>query len=354
MTQRRGWHAAHRAMHCLTWAVGCAVAACANTQGAPLPAVGAVGNGVNADVAEIGQQTDTGHRQPQDAGPTRTVLSVPTSAKLLDRFEFAIVGDTRPAFKNATAAYPTAVVNQIWQRVGALVPPVPFAVTTGDYVFSSVDGVQAAAQLDLYLGAQSAFAGDVWHAMGNHECTGYTASNCGVGASDGEPKLYTTYLAKMVGAGAAVLPWFSQWYQGTDQSWSAKVIVTAANAWSAEQAAWFEAELAKPSTYTLIVRHEGSNATNAPGVKPTAKIMAKYPYTLLIVGHSHTYQYFPGKREVVVGNGGAPATSAVPFGFVVGRQRDDGALEFSAFNAATGAVMDSFALTAAGATANPK
>jgi len=52
-----------------------------------------------------------------------------------------------------------------------------FAVGTGDYMFSNTStGVNA--QVDLFLQARSNFSGPVYLDMGNHECNGYTASNC--------------------------------------------------------------------------------------------------------------------------------------------------------------------------------
>ena len=75
----------------------------------------------------------------------------------LDDLRFAVVGDTRPANLDDTANYPTAIVQQIWTDVEAEVPHVAFAITTGDYMFASTGGQEAAPQLDLYLGARMAF-----------------------------------------------------------------------------------------------------------------------------------------------------------------------------------------------------
>ena len=100
----------------------------------------------------------------------------------LQELRFAVVGDTRPANIDDTANYPTDIVRAIWADVEMEGPP--FAVTTGDYMFASTVGNEVDPQLDLYLGARSTFTGMVYPAMGNHECTGYTASNCGPGASD--------------------------------------------------------------------------------------------------------------------------------------------------------------------------
>src|SRR6185503_12306984 len=111
-----------------------------------------------------------------------------------------------------------------------------------------------------------------------------------------------------------------------------KIVIVAANAWDATQASWFSAEMAKPTTYTFVVRHEGVTATTAPGVTPTAQIMQQHPYTLLLAGHTHTYQYYPAERQVIVGHGGAPLSGAVNYGYVVARQRADGAIQFRAYD----------------------
>jgi hypothetical protein len=55
--------------------------------------------------------------------------------------------------------------------------------------------------------------------------------------------------------------------------------------------------------------------------------MARHPYTLAIVGHSHTYGHDrETPRQVLVGNGGAPLSSK-DYGFAVFSQRPDGAIE---------------------------
>jgi hypothetical protein len=70
----------------------------------------------------------------------------------------------------------------------------PFAVSTGDYMFASVGGTQQAVQLDLYLAARARYSGTTFPTMGNHECTGATASNCGAGTTNGTTTNFTTYV----------------------------------------------------------------------------------------------------------------------------------------------------------------
>src|SRR5262249_30538261 len=116
----------------------------------------------------------------------------------LDTLSFAILGDTRPAVVDDTAGYPTAIATAIFKDLQAANPRPPFAVATGDYEFASAAGTQSGPQLDLYLKARSNFSNDEYPAMGNHECTGYTASNCGPGTTDGATGIYNTYLQKVL------------------------------------------------------------------------------------------------------------------------------------------------------------
>ena len=108
----------------------------------------------------------------------------------LDELRFAVVGDTRPPNIDDTADYPTAIITKIWQDVEAESPHPPFAVSTGDYMFAEHVRHGADPQLELYLPRARAFTGMLYPAMGNHECTGATASNCGPGAADGITKNY--------------------------------------------------------------------------------------------------------------------------------------------------------------------
>src|SRR5579863_9892285 len=55
----------------------------------------------------------------------------------VSRLYFAVVGDTRPAAKDDTGGYPTAVISKIYMTMGAITPRPTFAVSTGDYQFTS-------------------------------------------------------------------------------------------------------------------------------------------------------------------------------------------------------------------------
>ena len=70
--------------------------------------------------------------------------------------------------------------------------------------------------------------------------------------------------------------------------------------------------------------------------------MARYPYTLALVGHDHSYGRFAARpREVIVGNGGAPLSSK-DYGFALFAQRADGAIVVDMVNWHTMAIDESF------------
>ena len=111
-------------------------------------------------------------------------------------------------------------------------------------------------------------------------------------------------------------------FTATDNSWTAKFVFIAANAWDATQSSWLDATLAQPSTYTFVLRHEPAAANTAPGVTPSEAIMRKYPYTLAIVGHTHTYAHSSATpTQITIGNGGAPLMGGVIYGFGLVSQR---------------------------------
>ncbi len=282
---------------------------------------------------------------PPDATPPAPDVPVTTLADL----RFAVVGDTRPVNVDDTANYPTAVISTIWADVAAESPAPAFAISTGDYMFANVGGAEQAPQLDLYLGARGTYTAPIYAAMGNHECNGYTASNCGPGTTDGETTNYNMYMQRMVAPLGFTHPWFDAYFAAADGTWTAKVVVIAANAWNADQAAWLDTALSVPSTYTFVVRHESNSADTAPGVTPSQGIIGRHPLTLLIVGHTHTYQHQAAEHEVIIGNGGAPLSGGVDYGYAIVERRTDGAIQLSEHDYQTKAVVDAFAVGADGA-----
>jgi len=254
----------------------------------------------------------------------------------VSRLYFAVVGDTRPAAMDDTAGYPTAVISKIYATMNAVTPRPTFAVSTGDYQYTSSSGNEAPAQIALYLAARAGYGGVLFPAMGNHECTGLTASNCGPANADGTPAAYRAYATKLLAPTGRTSPYYEVDVDSRDGSWTSKLLVVAANAWTTEQAGWLDRAMGRGTTYTFVVRHEGSNATAAPGVAPSESIMASHPYTLAICGHTHTYDH-PKTREVIVGNGGAPLSSGTKgYGFAMVSQQSDGSIAVDMVDYASG------------------
>ncbi len=301
----------------------------------------------NPDTPECASCLGTPSRSAP-AGQTPAAQQIPISETNLD---FAIIGDTRPASVNDTAGYPTAVITTIFQDLQAENPRPDFAVGTGDYQFSSNGSTTTTPQLDLYLQAKANFANPEFPAMGNHECTGATKSNCGAGTTNGNTSIYTTFVSKILTPLGLTTPYYSLMIAPPNNAWTAKIVVIAANAWTQTQATWLDSTLAQPTTYTFVVRHESSQANTAPGVTPSGTIIAAHPYTMLIVGHSHTYKHL-SQKEVIVGNGGAPLTTGAAFGYGIVQRRTDGTILFTFYNYKTHAVLDSFAVNADGSPAS--
>ena len=257
--------------------------------------------------------------------------SVGPSGGSVSRLLFAVVGDTRPASTDDTQGYPTAVATQIYKDMAGMNPPPTFGVSTGDYMFASTNGGQAGPQLDLYIQARSNFANVMFPAMGNHECSGYTASNCGKGNADGITDNYTQFMNKLLQPLGQSSPYYSIAVDDVNGKWTAKFVFIAANAWDGTQSSWLSSTLAQQTTYTFIMRHEPAAANTAPGVDPSEQIMQNYPYTLAIVGHTHTYSK-SGSKQVTVGNGGAPLSGNANYGFGLVQQRNDGTIQFDMYD----------------------
>jgi hypothetical protein len=263
---------------------------------------------------------------PTDGGlPPSPESSLATT---LSELRFVVIGDTRPANPDDTAGYPSAIIGGIYRDIAALTPRPAFAIATGDYMFATQPGT-AAAQLRLYRQASSAFSGPLFAAMGNHECNGYTDSLCGPGAPQGEPENYQQFMAQMVTPLGQTRPYYTVPLAADDGSWTAKIVVTAANAWGADQVAWLMQTLEQPTTYTFVVRHEPSeDRSRLASIGEIDQLIAGKPYTLLLCGHRHTFEHSAESyRELIVGNGGAPQQRSDPhYGYALVERRADGNL----------------------------
>jgi hypothetical protein len=262
--------------------------------------------------------------------------SINASGGTLSELRFAIVGDTRPASQDDTPGYPTAIIDEIWADIRIEHPQ--FAISTGDYVFARPTGTEADAQLVLYLQARATYSGFVYPAMGNQECSGFTTSNCGPGTADGITNNYQAYLNRMLVPLGPVNPYYTVSFSAADSSWTAKFVIIAANAWNDTQGTWLETQLSTPTTYTFVVRHEGSSA-HAPGVAPSEAIIERHPLTLRICGHTHTLDFSTTNKELIVGNGGAPLSSSVNYGYALAERASSGVVTFYGIDYATRGVF---------------
>jgi len=291
-------------------------AACASSPGNPIAASGSRGS--------TGASPPPSSQATSDAGYDAQ-LSVPT-------LSFASVGDTRPAktCKSTSACdYPSQLIGRIFQQIQGLSPPVPFVVSTGDYQYNSPgDGTAGWQVLQQYLPAARQFRGPVYAAMGNHECNGYTDSNCLPGgpipcdADDGcgITENLSAFLALLGSMGlAGRVPYYAVGVSIAG-GLTAKLVFIAPNAWDATQASWLAGALAGRTTYTFVVQHESNELDQTGASFPSslaairsivrqsgqAAAGAPYPVTLWIVGHTHNFDYDPANQQVINGLGGAP------------------------------------------------
>lgn len=314
---------------------------------------GTTGSG-GATGTSTGTQTGAGGQAAGGAaagGSKGTGTVTGTKGGELDLLSFAVVGDTRPPIPNDTPGYPTKIITKIWADIQAASPRPALAIGTGDYA-SSVDLLsQAAAQVDLYMTARAAFEGPFFPAMGNHECTVATTANCGPGTKKGLTKNYENFVSKMLAPIGVTTPYYTVEIASLHSAWTAKLVVVAPNAWTDAQATWLGDELARPTTYTFVVRHEHTSATAAPGTQPSQDIILQHPFTLLVSGHTHKYAHNVPEREIIVGNGGAPLTGGGNYGYVIVRQQPNGDILVASYDYETNAAIDQFALHADGSPA---
>jgi hypothetical protein len=254
----------------------------------------------------------------------------------VDRLAFAVWGDSRPGNINEDASYPVAIVRGIAQRASGT--GAEFAIGTGDYMFASTSS-SVSTQISMLLSAEGAFTKPVFRTMGNHECTGATASNCPNGTETYNVRAFMMQLVPF-----AAKPYYS--FTVHTQMGDAKFVFVAANAWDSTQQSWLEAELGQPTQYTFVIRHEPPGNTDAPGAAASDTIINSHPLTVGFYGHTHTYRKLT-PNAVISGNGGAPMTSGSP-GFVYVEQRPDGNIQLQEIREDSGAVIEQWAVTPSG------
>ena len=264
--------------------------------------------------------------------------SVGPNGGTVSRLHFAVVGDTRPANPDQTQSYPVAIINKIYADLEATNPRPQFIVTTGDYMFASPFGTQAEPQIQLYLNAAKQFTGGpIFAALGNHECTGATASNC----AGNQTSNFKAFMGALVTPLGKPLPYYTIDINDTNKQWTSKFVVAACNDWDSTQATWLQGELGRKTTYTFVVRHEPLGTNGAPCVSAMDAMLQQASYNILIVGHSHTFAH--SQKQVVIGNGGAPISGNTPYGYAIFDQQQDG-FHVTQYDYATAQPLNTFVL----------
>jgi hypothetical protein len=310
-----------------------------------------VGSGTGSSIGS-GTGSSVGSGTGACTTPTGPISgTVSNAGGTVSRLVFAVVGDTRPTNEDDPSGYPTTIITKIFQDIEAQSPHPVLALGTGDYQFTAAsDDTDATAQISIFMQARQAYSGPWFPAMGNHECGvsgSYTTSDnndCGPGNPGGATANYKAFIAGMMTPINQTLPYYSINVSASDSSWTAKFVVTAANAWSSAQQTWLTTTMAQKTTYTFVVRHEASDATPPiPDCIPTIdSIITSAGYTLLIVGHTHNHgHYSDSPQTVVLGNGGAPLSSG-NYGYGLFSQRCDGAIVVDEYDYMSGATDGQF------------
>jgi hypothetical protein len=263
---------------------------------------------------------------------------------------FAVFGDCRPpALSNVGTSYPTAILGGVFSI--AKQNNAQFVIGTGDYMFTNTQaGVDA--QVPKFFSALKNYASTldkVWLTMGNHECNGYTASNC--------PALNETPNIQAF-MGQLLPPGVTKPYYRKDVSTplgTAKFIFVAANAWDSTQQTWLTQQLQQPTKYTFVMRHEPHTSSGVPtGVSASESIITQYPLTLEFLGHTHEYRHGLAagdtydNRRVISGNAGAPIQSTASFtnyGVLLVQQQSNGDITVNEIDESSGSSVDSWTVS---------
>ena len=269
---------------------------------------------------------------PPPAGGT-----VGPSGGTVDRLAFAVFGDVRPANANDDAGYPTTIIDGIMTK--AATTPSEFAIGTGDYMFANVAS-SVTNQMNDLLAAEHMYPKQIFHALGNHECTGYTASNCPNGTETPNVRAFMMQLVPF-----AQHPYYSVDIQ--TNAGTAKFVFVAANAWDQTQSDWLTQELGRATQYTFVIRHEPIGNTECQGAIASDPIIAAHPLTIGIYGHSHEYRHVDA-NHVISGNAGAPISYG-QYGFLYVQQRLDGNVAVTEYRSDTGQQVDAWVVNPTGA-----
>jgi hypothetical protein len=106
--------------------------------------------------------------------------------------------------------------------------------------------------------------------------------------------------------------------------------------WDSRQLAWITGELSSSAPYHVVLKHQPSDSTDND--ETTFKqIIAAHKPTLIIAGHSHTYDR-PHNNELTLGTAGAPLASGAPgYGYAMVDQTSTGKLQVTVYDSSSNA-----------------
>lgn len=324
----------------LALAAAVSLAACgappAGTSGGhPDAGNGDAGGGSDAGAPDGGGKPDGGGFVCPPLCPPNTTCSAATGnicrwqGDPSKPIRFAFFGDTRPSdpwpANQTTAPYPSAVINKVFDLIEARKPD--FAVFGGDTLFvDPADYNLAKSVLQTYLlPARAHYTGDVHWVLGNHESYG------------GNQTAWNEIISKYN---------YSWFVRPLADGSEAKFVLTATNEWDGYQSDWVKKALSYPTRYTFLFRHHPSSCQSCDLYQAMYDVIASYPRTLFLAGHSHEYRKTTSNREVVCGNGGAPlAGGSAYYGYCMIEQQADGKVKVTSYRSDADTVEDSWSVT---------
>jgi len=257
------------------------------------------------------------------SGTTGTInANTPLDGLTLDALHFAVLGDCRPATDQnnaaqAAAAYPTAIIKKIFGQIAARDPQ--FALFSGDvvYTYNPPDSSSAAAQIDQFLQGRNLLDRPFVPALGNHEDT--DGINLPVWKQKfNQPLVY---------------------YGFTIHTPHGDVRFTVADDtyWNDQQLDWIDSELSSSARYHILLKHQPSDSRDNDETR-FKSIISQHRPTLILTGHSHTYDR-PHTNELVLGTAGAPLVQGAQYGYAMVDQLASGDFQVTVYSSSSNAVI---------------
>lgn len=300
--------------------VGCLGNGSVGTDGSGATSAGNTGSaGSSGTTGSTGTAGSSGSTSGTTGAITR---NTPLDGLTVDAMHFAVLGDCRPAdYVNDAAqvasVYPTSIIKQIFGEIAGRDPQ--FALFSGDvvYTFNPPDGSSAAAQIDQFLQGRNLLDRPFAPALGNHEDTD------GVDVTVWKQK----FNQPLIYYGFTV---------HTAQG-DARFTVADDTYWDSSQLDWIAGELASSARYHIVLKHQPTNSRDNDEAAFNT-IISQHPPTLILAGHSHTYDR-PKTNELVLGTAGAPLVQGAQYGYAMVDQLSSGKLQVTVYSAASDAVL---------------